>query len=237
MGWSYSETQIHRRYTWMPSVQVAEIKYGGITWKYSSSFGGKKGFEGENRKIALLSFRCALYIKFNMILFSGNWNYTSRIEWQSAFSDREYFSAGPPAVKRLFRFTRDRASRFYSRLGTSFWVQSKQTKKQLRSVCSLEVTISVSFATAFTLTSESVACHGEIRRLYFHRPLQHQLFGVLPALLQSDPRAEGSLHGRDLSRSASSEILPWEIQRGEEGGGVRSSVSRNTHLCCCCPTD
>lgn len=114
---------------------------------------------------------------------------------------------------------------------------NKKKKKQLRSVCSLEVTISVSFATAFTLTSESVACHGEIRRLYFHRPLQHQLFGVLPALLQSDPRAEGSLHGRDLSRSASSEILPWEIQRGEEGGGVRSSVSRNTHLCCCCPTD
>lgn len=113
-----------------------------------------------------------------------------------------------------------------------------KTKKQLQSVCSLEVTISVSLATsAFTLTSESVAWHGEIRRLYFHRPLQHQLFGVLPALLQSDPRAERSLHGRDFSRSASSEILPWEVQRGEEGGGLRNSVSPNVHLCCCCPTD
>lgn len=45
----------------------------------------EKSFEGKNRKIALLSFRCALYIKFNMILFSGNWNYTSRMNDNQRF--------------------------------------------------------------------------------------------------------------------------------------------------------
>lgn len=45
--------------------------------------------------------------------------------------------------------------------------------------------------------------------------MQHQLPGVLPAVLQGDTGAEGALHGRDLPRPAGSEILPGEIQRGK----------------------
>lgn len=40
-----------------------------------------------------------------------------------------------------------------------------------------------------------VVHNGEIRRVYFHRSLQHQLFGFLSAVFKNNPRAETAVYG------------------------------------------